>query len=65
MLDVAEIKVTVASQHAQLTVRLSQNILLGIWEEYDILKEKPDIRNQWVNCNNGLLKQTKENWKWI
>jgi len=40
MFDVAKIKVTVANQQAQLTVRLWQNIMLGIWEEYDILKEK-------------------------
>jgi hypothetical protein len=44
--------------------RMWQNTLLGIWEEYDILKEKSEIRNQWLNWSNGPLKQTKENWKW-
>jgi hypothetical protein len=43
MFDVTKIKVTVGNQQAQLTVQLWQNILLGIWEKYDILKEKSEI----------------------
>jgi len=38
---------------------------VGIWEEYEILKDKSEIRNHWVNCNNGPLKQAKEYWKLI
>jgi hypothetical protein len=43
MFDVTKIKVPVGNQQAQLTARLWQNILLGIWEKHDILKEKSEI----------------------
>jgi len=55
MLYVAKTEVNVARKQAQLTVRSWQNILWGIWGEYDILKDKSEIRNRWVNCNNGPL----------
>jgi hypothetical protein len=64
MLDVAKIKANVAGKQTQLTGRSWQNILWGIWGEYDILTDKSEIRNRWVNCNNGPLKQTKKNWKY-